>query len=186
MEKFTPWGLRTGDLAIVENDGYIFIVDRRDDFIKSWGHRISSQEVEAVALRMEQLISAAAIGVPDDEAGEAVTLFVAARPDAGVTHNDVLVHFRKHLPKYMVPRSVLILDALPLNANGKIAKPRLRGLATARPAGPWIRAMPVDCHGRGDARRYGPSGDRHRRGRPDRGVDARPGNGIPGTLVHCA
>jgi len=136
LEKFTPWGLRTGDLAVVDDDGYIFIVDRRDDFIKSWGHRISSQEVEAAALRMEQLISAAAIGVPDEEAGEAVTLFVAARPDAGVTRDDVLTACRKYLPKYMVPRSVLILDALPLNANGKIAKPQLRGLATALPAGP--------------------------------------------------
>ena len=57
--KFTPYGLRTGDLAVVDEDGYIFIVDRRDDFIKSWGHRISSQEVEAAALRMEQLVSAA-------------------------------------------------------------------------------------------------------------------------------
>jgi len=136
LEKFTPWGLRTGDLAVVDDDGYICIVDRRDDFIKSWGHRISSQEVEAAALRMEQLISAAAIGIPDDEAGEAVTLFVAARPDAGVTPDDVLTTCREHLPKYMMPRSVLILDALPLNANGKIAKPQLRGLATARPAGP--------------------------------------------------
>jgi acyl-CoA synthetase (AMP-forming)/AMP-acid ligase II len=135
LEKFTPWGLRTGDMAVVDDDGYIFIVDRRDDFIKSWGHRISSQEVEAAALRMEQLTSAAAIGVPDDEAGEAVTLFVAARPDAEVTSDDVLTACRKHLPKYMVPRSVQILNALPLNANGKIAKSQLRGLATARPAG---------------------------------------------------
>ncbi len=86
--KFTPYGLRTGDLAVVDEDGYIFIVDRRDDFIKSWGHRISSQEVEAAALRMEQLVSAAVIGVPDDEAGEAVTLFVTARPGAEVTPDE--------------------------------------------------------------------------------------------------
>ncbi len=133
VAKFTPSGLRTGDLAVVDDDGYIFIVDRRDDFIKSWGYRISSQEVEAAALRMEQLISAAAIGVPDDEAGEAVTLFVTARPGAGVTPDAVLAACRQQMPKYMVPRSVLILDALPLNANGKIAKPKLREMAAARP-----------------------------------------------------
>jgi long-chain acyl-CoA synthetase len=132
--KFTPYGLRTGDLALVDGDGYVFIVDRRDDFIKSWGHRISSQEVEAAALRMEQLVSAAVIGVPDDEAGEAVTLFVTVRPGAQVTPDDVLAVSRRHLPKYMVPRSVLILDALPLNANGKIAKPQLREIAAARSA----------------------------------------------------
>ena len=129
--KFTPYGLRTGDLAVVDDDGDIFIVDRRDDFIKSWGHRVSSQEVEAAALRMEQLVSAAVIGVPDDEAGEAVTLFVTARPGAVVTPDQVLAFCRQHLPKYMVPRSVLILDALPLTASGKIAKPRLREMAAA-------------------------------------------------------
>ena len=118
----------------MDDDGDIFIVDRRDDFIKSWGHRISSQEVEAAALRMEQLVSAAVIGVPDDEAGEAVTLFVTARPGTEVTPDEVLAVCRQHLPKYMVPRSVLVLDALPLNANGKIAKPRLREMAAARAA----------------------------------------------------
>ena len=127
--KFTPHGLRTGDLAVIDEDGYIFIVDRRDDFIKSWGYRVSSQEVEAAALRMEQLVSAAAIGVPDDEAGEAVTLFVTARPGSEITSEDVITLCRKNLPKHMVPRSVLIIDAMPLNANGKIAKTELRKLA---------------------------------------------------------
>jgi len=127
--KFTPYGLRTGDLAVVDEDGDIFIVDRRDDFIKSWGHRVSSQEVEAAALRMERLVSAAVIGIPDDEAGEAVMLFVTARPGAEVTPDEVLAICRQHLPKYMVPHSVFVLDALPLNANGKIAKPRLREMA---------------------------------------------------------
>jgi acyl-CoA synthetase (AMP-forming)/AMP-acid ligase II len=132
--KFTPDGLRTGDLAVVDDDGYIFIVDRRDDFIKSWGHRVSSQEVEAAALRMEQLVSAAVIGVPDDEAGEAVTLFVTARPGTVVTPDEVLAVCRQHLPKYMVPRSVLILDALPLNSSGKVTKTRLREMAAVEAA----------------------------------------------------
>ena len=134
VTKFTPWGLRTGDLAVVDDDGDIYVVDRRDDFIKSWGHRVSSQEVEAAVLRMEQLVSAAAIGVPDDKAGEAVTLFVAARPGAEVTPDEILAVCHHHLPTYMVPRSVHVLDALPLNANGKIAKPRLREMAAVRTA----------------------------------------------------
>jgi acyl-CoA synthetase (AMP-forming)/AMP-acid ligase II len=134
VTKFTPWGLRTGDLAVLDDDGDIYVVDRRDDFIKSWGHRVSSQEVEAAVLRIEQLVSAAAIGVPDDKAGEAVTLFVAARPGAEVTPDEILAVCRHHLPTYMVPRSVHVLDALPLNANGKIAKPRLREMAAVRTA----------------------------------------------------
>lgn len=132
--KFTVHGLRTGDLATVDADGFIYVVDRRDDFIKSWGYRVSSQEVEACALGLADLVSAAAIGVPDDQAGEAVALYVTARPGSATTSEQVLAHCRAHLPKYMVPRSVHVLDALPLNANGKIAKPALRIMAMAQPA----------------------------------------------------
>jgi acyl-CoA synthetase (AMP-forming)/AMP-acid ligase II len=133
--KFTPDGLRTGDLATVDDDGYLFIVDRRDDFIKSWGHRVSSQEIEACALRVGQLLSAAAVGVPDLAAGEAITLFVTARPGAGVTPDQVARICRAHLPKHMVPRSVVVVAAMPLSTNGKIAKGRLRELAMAGSVG---------------------------------------------------
>ena len=130
--KFTSHGLRTGDIAVVDEDGYVFVVDRIDDFIKSWGHRISSQEVEAAALRTPELVSAAAIGVPDDDAGEAVALFVTIAPGSSITAEDVLSACRGRLPKHMVPRSVVVIDAMPLNASGKIAKTRLRDLAEAR------------------------------------------------------
>ncbi|MFW0795346.1 AMP-binding protein [Gordonia sp. CPCC 205515] len=127
--KFTKNGLRTGDLAVVDEDGYIFVVDRIDDFIKSWGYRVSSQEVEAVALQMTDLVSAAAVGVPDDEAGEAITLFATTRPGSNVSSADILAHCRAILPKHMVPRTIEIIDVIPVNANGKIAKTRLRDLA---------------------------------------------------------
>ncbi len=140
--KFTPYGLRTGDLAVVDDDGYIFIVDRRDDFIKSWGHRVSSQEVEAAALRMEQLVSAAVIGVPDDEAGEAVTLFVTARPGAEVTPDEVLAVCRQHLPKYMVPRSVLILDALPAQRQREDRQTAVARDGRGAAGGPVTRSRP--------------------------------------------
>jgi long-chain acyl-CoA synthetase len=128
--KFTPEGLRTGDVAIVDEDGYIYIVDRLDDFIKSWGYRVSSQEVEAAALQMSELVSAAAIGVPDDEAGEAVTLFVTVAPGSAITPQAVVAMCRSRLPKHMIPRSVTIIESMPLNASGKIAKTTLRQLAT--------------------------------------------------------
>lgn len=131
-DKFTPHGLRTGDVAVVDEDGYVFIVDRRDDFIKSWGYRVSSQEVEAAALRMPQLVSAAAIGVPDDVAGEAIVLFVTVAPDSAITTDAVAATCRRSLPKHMVPKQVVVLDGMPLNASGKIAKTRLRDLAAAR------------------------------------------------------
>jgi acyl-CoA synthetase (AMP-forming)/AMP-acid ligase II len=133
--KFTPFGLRTGDLATVDEDGYIYVVDRRDDFIKSWGYRVSSQEIEAAVLRNENLVSAAAIGIPDLEAGEAIMLFVTACSSSRVTPEDVLGDCRRHLPKHMVPREVLVVDGLPLNANGKVAKTALREMATVTRVG---------------------------------------------------
>lgn len=128
--KFTAHGLRTGDVAVVDDDGFIFIVDRTDDFIKSWGHRISSQEVEACALGLEALVSAAAVGVPDDQAGEAVVLFATLRPGADLGTEDILAFLRARLPKHMVPASVVVLDALPLTVNGKTAKASLREMAS--------------------------------------------------------
>lgn len=133
--KFTPFGLRTGDLATVDEDGYIYVVDRRDDFIKSWGYRVSSQEIEAVVLRNESLVSAAAIGTPDLEAGEAIMLFVTTRPGSRVTPEEVLGDCRRQLPKHMLPREVLVVEGLPLNANGKVAKAALREMATVARAG---------------------------------------------------
>ncbi len=131
-EKFTPLGLRTGDVAVVDDDGFVFVVDREDDFIKSWGYRISSQEVEACALQMDGLVSAAAVGVPDDRAGEAVTLFVTVRSDAQVTADDVMTFTRDRLSSFMAPRSVRVMAELPLTVNGKVAKATLRELGLGR------------------------------------------------------
>ena len=131
--KFTSLGLRTGDVAIVDDDGYLSIVDRRDDFIKSWGYRVASQEVEAAAAGMEQLAQVAVVGVPDPNAGEAITLFVTARPGTTVDPADVLAYCNARLPKHMVPRSVLVVGGIPVNGNGKVAKSKLRELAVAGP-----------------------------------------------------
>ena len=113
-------------MAVVDDDGYIFIVDRRDDFIKSWGHRVSSQEVEAAALRMGGLVSAAAVGVPDDEAGEVVALVATVRPGSTVGPDEVLAFLRGRLDRYRLPRTVHLVDALPLTSSGKVAKSLLR------------------------------------------------------------
>lgn len=127
--KFPGGRLRTGDLAVVDEDGFISIVDRLDDFIKTWGYRVSSQEIEGAALRMHDLVSAAAVGVPDPEAGEAIELFVTVRPGAPLAGQDVLAFLRGGLARHMVPRHVHVLDSIPLNANGKVVKGSLRALA---------------------------------------------------------
>ncbi|MEJ2578352.1 MAG: AMP-binding protein [Kineosporiaceae bacterium] len=130
-EKFTPRGMRTGDIAVVDEEGFIFIVDRRADFIKSWGNRVSSGEVEGCALQLADLSSAAAVGAPHPEAGEAIVLYATVHPDSALTPDGVLDHMRRSLPTYMVPQRVVFLDAMPLSGNGKIVKSALRERAAA-------------------------------------------------------
>lgn len=130
-EKFPGGLLRTGDLATVDEDGFIYVVDRKDDFIKSWGYRISSQEVEACALHLPDLVSAAVVGVPDSRAGESVTLFATLRPGSTTTPASIVEFMRTQLAPHMVPETVHIVDSLPLNSSGKVVKAELRSRAIA-------------------------------------------------------
>jgi acyl-CoA synthetase (AMP-forming)/AMP-acid ligase II len=127
--KFEGGVLRTGDLATIDADGYISIVDRRDDFIKSWGYRISSQEVESCVLGLPEVVSAAAVGVPSMKAGESVHVFLTLRPGAVTSPDQVIVHCRERLAKHMVPAVATIIKSMPLNSNGKIVKSELRRMA---------------------------------------------------------
>jgi len=129
-EKFKDGELHTGDLATVDEDGYIFVVDRKDDFIKSWGYRVSSQEIESCVLRIPEIVSAAAVGVQDLEAGESINVFITVRPGAEITSVSVISHCRSQLAKYMVPSVVTIIKSLPLNSNGKVIKSELRRMAS--------------------------------------------------------
>ncbi|MGV1008030.1 MAG: class I adenylate-forming enzyme family protein [Dermatophilaceae bacterium] len=129
-ERFPDGVLCTGDLGTVDEDGFIYVVDRKGDFIKSWGYRVSSQEVEAAAMRMPELASAAAVGMPDVTAGERVELVVVARRGSHVDEAGVKEHCRRHLPKNMVPEAVHIVDALPLNSSGKVVKSTIRDRLT--------------------------------------------------------
>lgn len=120
--------LRTGDLAKVDEDGYIYVVDRVEDFIKSWGHRIASQDVESAALYLPDVVAAAAVGLPDPAAGERVELVVVRRRGSGLRGADVIAHCRERLSKHMVPEVVRFVDALPMNANGKVIKRDVRAM----------------------------------------------------------
>jgi long-chain acyl-CoA synthetase len=128
-EKFVDGTLRTGDLATVDEDGYIFVVDRKDDFIKSWGYRVSSQEVESRVLELKDVVSAAAVGTPSLEAGEDIHVFAVLKPDSGLTADKIIAHCREGLAKYMVPTKVTFIEKLPLNSNGKVVKSELRKMA---------------------------------------------------------
>lgn len=118
--------LHTGDLATVDEEGYIFVVDRQEDFIKSWGYRIASQEVEAAAMQLADLVAVAVVGVPDEAAGERVEMVAVRGQGASLSDEDVIRHCRSLLPRYMIPASVHFVGRLPLNANGKVSKGAVR------------------------------------------------------------
>ncbi|WP_203137808.1 class I adenylate-forming enzyme family protein [Microbacterium sp. JZ31] len=128
-ERKMPGGeLRTGDLATVDDDGFIYVVDRAEDFIKTWGHRVASQDVETVAMELPDLLAAAAVGVPCPLAGERIEILAVTRAGSELTARDVIAHCRVRLAKHMVPEAVHLVDALPLNANGKVVKSEVRAL----------------------------------------------------------
>lgn len=127
-EKFPAGDLRTGDLATVDQDGFIFIVGRRGDFIKSWGYRISPAQIEEVACEFAGVAMAAAVGLPDPEAGESVTLAVTTLADIQFDFGGLQHWLRTRLPKHIVPEAIYVLDQLPLTASGKVSKPDLREL----------------------------------------------------------
>lgn len=125
--KFSGGMLHTGDLATYDKDGYIYIVGRSADFIKSWGYRVSPQQVEEAALSLPNVSEAAVVGLPDPDAGEAIALAVV--PDgsfANFSKSDLFAQLRTRLPKHMLPKEVYLLRSLPLNARGKLARPQLR------------------------------------------------------------
>jgi acyl-CoA synthetase (AMP-forming)/AMP-acid ligase II len=124
--------LYTGDLATVDEDGYIFIVDRAKDFIKCGGNRVSCRQIEEKLLEFGDLLEAAVIGVPDEILGEAVKAFVVPRPGTVSDLEPLLRQFcTRNLLPAQVPREFVFLDALPKNASGKVAKSVLREIRMA-------------------------------------------------------
>jgi acyl-coenzyme A synthetase/AMP-(fatty) acid ligase len=131
VEKFVGGTLRTGDLATVDKDGFIYVVDRKSDFIKSFGYRVSSQQVEACILELPEIVAAAVVGVLDLKRGEAIVAFVTLRDGANLKPNDVLAHCATHLAHHMRPKLVVVLERLPATPQGKVMKTELRKLALA-------------------------------------------------------
>jgi acyl-CoA synthetase (AMP-forming)/AMP-acid ligase II len=127
--KFVNGCLHTSDLATVDEDGYLSVVDRKADFIKSYGYRVSSQQVEGCIMELPDLVAAAVIGEPDLVRGEAIVAFVVVRSGAQLTANEVIAHCAERLTNYMIPKDVVFIDHLPINAHGKVVKNELRKMA---------------------------------------------------------
>jgi long-chain acyl-CoA synthetase len=124
---FRDGKLFTGDLATVDEDGFIYIVDRAKEFLKCGGVRISSRQLEDRLLQCEDLLEAAIVGVPDEILGEAVKAFIVPRNARGVNIQDHVREFcRHHFQPCFMPREVVVLQALPKNDAGKILKHKLK------------------------------------------------------------
>jgi acyl-CoA ligase (AMP-forming) (exosortase A-associated) len=116
----------SGDLVWMDDEGFLYFVGRRDNMIKSSGFRISPTEVEEVLFQSGQVREAGVIGVPDDMLGQAIKAFVVPKEDQLIDREQLLAFCAEKMPRYMVPKSVEILDALPKTPSGKIDYPALR------------------------------------------------------------
>jgi long-chain acyl-CoA synthetase len=124
--------LHTGDVGYFDADGYLVLVDRVKDMIIRGGENIYPKEIENVLYGHPQVLEAAVVGRSHAVVGEEPVAFVVLRTPGSVTPEELLELCSTSLARYKVPRDVILFDALPKNAVGKIAKPELRELvATA-------------------------------------------------------
>ncbi len=118
--------LHTGDIARMDEDGYIYIVDRKKDMIIAGGFNIYPREIDEVLYEHPAIADAVAVGVPHPYRGETVKAFVVKKPGAALTEEDVVKFCRSKLAAYKVPKSVEFRDSLPKTLVGKILRKELR------------------------------------------------------------
>ncbi len=124
--SFTDGWLHTGDAALVDDEGYYFIVDRWKDMYISGGENVYPAEVENVLYQNEWIAEAAVIGIPDTRWGQVGRAVVVVKSGRTMTEDEVVAHCAANLARYKLPQSVVFTDALPRNATGKVHKPTLR------------------------------------------------------------
>ena len=118
--------LYTGDLATIDEEGYITLVDRKKDMIISGGENVYSVEVEGVLFEHPDVLDAAIIGLPDEVWGEAVCAIIVPKKGTVIDEQELKNFCREKLAGYKVPRRIFIEEQLPRNASGKVLKYQLR------------------------------------------------------------
>lgn len=118
--------LKTGDIGIIQNDGYMRIVDRKKDMILVSGFNVYPNELEDVLATLPSVLQCAAIGIPDERSGEAIKLFVVVKPGESLTREQVMQHMHDNLTGYKRPKTVEFRDSLPTTNVGKILRRQLR------------------------------------------------------------
>jgi long-chain acyl-CoA synthetase len=120
--------LRTGDVGKVDEEGWLYIVDRKKDQINAAGYKIWPREVEDVLYQHAAVYEAAVVGAPDEYRGETVHAYVSITPGESVEPEELVAFCREEMAAYKVPRAVHILDEIPKTTSGKILRRELRGL----------------------------------------------------------
>ena len=127
--------LRTGDMGRMDEDGFLYLVDRLKDMIVSGGLNIYSREVEAALIKHPAVAEVAVVGVADPEFGESVMAFVQLKTGQSVAPEQLIEHCRPYIAGYKKPKYIHFVDELPRNASGKVMKRDLRERAAAEVAG---------------------------------------------------
>jgi fatty-acyl-CoA synthase len=123
---FADGWFRSGDAARVDEDGYVFIVDRIKDMIISGGENVYPAEIEDQLLAHPDIVECAVIGVADEKWGEVPRAVVVPREGASLDADEVVASLAGRLAKYKIPKSVVIAEELPRTASGKLLKARVR------------------------------------------------------------
>jgi long-chain acyl-CoA synthetase len=116
----------SGDIGKMDEDGFLYLVDRAKDMVNVSGFKVWPREIEEVLSKHDGLAEAAVIGIPDPVSGEAVKAFAVRKPAARITEQDVIDYCRNRMAVYKAPRCVEFIDALPRNPSGKVLKRELR------------------------------------------------------------
>jgi long-chain acyl-CoA synthetase len=124
--------LSTGDIAVRDGDGYIFIVDRKKDMIIAGGFNIYPREIDEVLFKHPKVLDAVTIGVPDEYRGETVKAYIVLRPGETATAEEIVAFCKTKLAAYKVPKLVEFRDALPKSAVGKVLRKILRAEEEAK------------------------------------------------------
>lgn len=122
----TDGWFRTGDIAVIDPDGYVLIVDRRKDIIVSGGENISTVEIETALYEHPAVLESAVIGIPDERWGEVPAAIVAIRPGCQATSDELIEFCRGKLARFKVPKRIDFAESLPKGGTGKILKRELR------------------------------------------------------------
>ncbi len=119
--------LHTGDVALVDEDGFFWIVDRVKELIKYKGYQVAPAELEAILLGHPKVADAAVIGIPDEEGGEIPKAFVVVVPGEDLSADEVMAYVAGQVAPHKKVRAVAFIDAVPKSASGKILRKDLRG-----------------------------------------------------------